>query len=256
MQNLKEKYVVCKDCLGYFKRNYLRRHRKRCSLRSVQNAESDREQHLSSAQLFSVCSGAYNDFYSSLRLKNEVFPIMRNDEIAKLAMNDILICCYADNLLRRHKRPQIRNSISNKMRECGRLLLCLKNMTGLQKLFDFLKPQFFDNFIAATKVISGYDPETFTFKTSSLPLHMGTTLKQICDVATKMVIKKSSLFSCSKQEDTLKEIKQLKKLIETNWNWEISSLALKNLNENRHIKAKLLPLTQDVMKFQVSKMFT
>lgn len=68
--------------------------------------------------------------------------------------------------------------------------------------------------------------------------------------------KKSSLFSCSKQEDTLKEIKQLKKLIETNWNWEISSLALKNLNENRHIKAKLLPLTQDVMKFQVSKMFT
>ncbi|KAJ8941085.1 hypothetical protein NQ318_003266 [Aromia moschata] len=94
-------------------------------------------------------------------------------------------------------------------------------MTGLQKLFDFLKPQFFDNFVAATKVISGYNPETYYFKTSSLPLHMGTSLKQVCDVATKM-----------------------------SWNCEISSLALKNLNERKYQKTKLLPLTEDVMKFQ------
>lgn len=92
---------------------------------------------------------------------------MRNDAISKLVMNDVLVCCYADNLLRKHKRTQIRNVISNKMRELGRLLLFLKNMTGLQKLFDFLKPQFSDNFVAATKVISGYDPETRSFKASS-----------------------------------------------------------------------------------------
>ncbi|KAL3290346.1 hypothetical protein HHI36_023690 [Cryptolaemus montrouzieri] len=91
-------------------------------------------------------------------------------------------------------------------------------MTGLEKLFDLLKPQYFDNLVAAVKSISGYESETHTFKTSSLSMHMGTTLKQ--------------------------------KLIETNWNWEISRLALKALNENRQRKVKLLPLTKDVIKFQ------
>ncbi|CAH0561692.1 unnamed protein product [Brassicogethes aeneus] len=36
----------------------------------------------------------------------------------------------------------------------------------------------------------------------------------------------------------------------TSWNCEISSLALKNLNERQYQETKLLPLTEDVMKFQ------
>lgn len=33
-ENCKEKYIACQDCLGYFKRDYLRRHRKTCNSRS------------------------------------------------------------------------------------------------------------------------------------------------------------------------------------------------------------------------------
>lgn len=121
---LKDKYVVCQNCLGYFKRQYLGRHRKKCFLKS--DKSENRENHLSTAQLFQVCSDIYSNFYTTLRLKKQVFPIMRNDDISRSAMNDILICSYAESLLLRHKRPQIKNVISNKMRELGRLLIILK----------------------------------------------------------------------------------------------------------------------------------
>ncbi|KAL1516207.1 hypothetical protein ABEB36_000126 [Hypothenemus hampei] len=247
-QDGKAKYIVCQSCLGYFSRNYLRRHRKMCSLRKDQSSDT-RENHLSTAQLFAICSGQQKDFYESLRLKHEVFPIMRNDEISKVAMSDPLICSYAESLLRKHKRPQIKNVISNKMRELGRLLISIKTISGSQMMFETMKPEMFDHFVSATKIISGYDNENRTFKSGSLALHMGTTLKQVCDIASKLLIKKSNLVNCDDNELRLKEIKRLRLLIENHWNSEISSLALKNLNETQYNKPKLMPLTGDVIKF-------
>lgn len=209
-----DKYVACPDCLGYFKRNFLRRHRKKCSSKP-KNPLQDREKHLSLSQLFSVCVGSHGEFCSTLRLKSEVFPIMRNDSISKLAMNDSLICLYAESLLRKHKRSQIKNVISNKMRELGRLMLALKNITGVNRLFDALKPRFFDCFVAASKTISGYSEETHNFKAPSLALHMGTTLKQVCETATKLVLKQSPLFPCENPDEILKAIEQLNSLIIT-----------------------------------------
>lgn len=251
-ENSKEKYIACKSCLGYYSRNYLRRHRKVCPSRLDPGELGER--HLSSAQLFAVCSGLQRDFYATLRLKEEVFPIMRNDDISSTAMKDMLICSYAESLLRKHKRPQIKNSISNKMRELGRLLITLRTTTGVPNLFQALKPEFFKNFILATKIISGYDPESRSFKASSLAMHMGTTLKQVCDIADKLIIEKSNLMPCTDQELCLKNIKRLRKLIERHWNFEIASLALKNLNENNFQKPKMIPLTSDVVKFQNSVM--
>lgn len=227
----------------------MRRHRKNCAARSKSSGLENRETHLSSAQLFTICSGARQHFYSTLRLKQEVFPIMRNDEISKIAMSDTLICSYAESLLKKHKRVRIKNVISNKMRELGRLLLSLKKITGFEHLFELMKPEIFENFVAAAKIISGYNTESRTFTASSLALHLGTTLKQVCDVATKLIIQKSPLLSYSNPEDALKCIKRLKHLIENHWNSEISSLALKVLNEKKYTNPKLLPLTEDVIKF-------
>ncbi|KAJ8910669.1 hypothetical protein NQ315_011187 [Exocentrus adspersus] len=93
------------------------------------------------------------------------------------------------------------------MRELGRLLLVLRQTTGVKKFIDILKPDYFDNIVDATKTISGYDAINKTFKASSLALHMRTRLKQICDIATKLIIKKNRLLPCDDQETTLKNIK-------------------------------------------------
>lgn len=245
----KQKYVVCPNCYGFFKREFLRHHGKTCRLAS-KNESHSRQNHLTSSQMFTVCAGPYKDFYSSLRLKEEVFKILRADEISQIAMKDILICSYAESLLRKHKRTQIRNTISNKMRELGRLLLTLKKITGVETLFGALKPEFFDNIVAATKIISGYDVAARTYRAASLALHMGTTLKQVCDTANKMIIKNSRLLPCKDQELTLKNIKRLKNLLENHWSSEVSSLALKDMNEKKWEKPRLFPLTSDVMQLQ------
>lgn len=242
----KENYVVCSHCFGYFKRNYLRRHA--CMPRSAKG--NKRENHLSEAQMAVICSGNYAKFYNNLRLKTEVFTIMRSDEISRTAMEDILICSYGEDLIGKHKRTQIRTVISNKMRELGRLLIQLKKTTAVKRLIDVLKPEFFDAIVAATKIISGYDPTSKTYKASSLALHMGTTLRQICDTAAKNIIKKCPFMQCPQPDVTLKNIKRLRSLVVNHWTTEVSSLALKNLNEQRWEKPKMFPLTSDLIQFQ------
>ncbi|KAK4880699.1 hypothetical protein RN001_008845 [Aquatica leii] len=65
-----------------------------------------------------------------------------------------------------------------------------------------------------------------------------------------MIIKRSKLIICHNQEECLTNIKRLKHLIENHWTSEVSSLVLKDLNEKKWEKPKLLPLTSDAMKFQ------
>nr|XP_023028166.1 uncharacterized protein LOC111516220 [Leptinotarsa decemlineata] len=241
-------YVICDFCLGFYKRNYLRRHRKKCDLKCDEN--SKRANHLSQSQIFTICEGVNKKFYDSLRLKNEVFTFMRKDEISKTAMNDVLICSYGESELSKHKRVQIRTVISNLMRELGRLLIVLKQTTAANNLMEVLKPEYFDNLVVATKVISGYDSDSKSFKSASLALHMGTRLKQVCNLARKLVIKKSRFLHCENPEKTLKDINRLKELISDHWYTDISSLALKDLNEKHWQKPKLYPLTSDIIKFQ------
>ncbi|KAJ8945463.1 hypothetical protein NQ314_009215, partial [Rhamnusium bicolor] len=172
---------------------------------------------------FVICSGIYKDFYDSLRLKTEVLDKMRVDEVSKTVIGDILICSYGESQLNRHKRVQLATMVSNKLRELDRLVLVLKEMTGLQRFLDVLKPEFFDNLVTATKVISGYDNSNKSFKAPSLARHMRTSLIQICDIATKMIIKKNRFFGI---------------------------LALKDLNEKQWEKPKMFPLTSELMQFQ------
>lgn len=79
---------------------------------------------------------------------------------------------------------------------------------------------------------------------------MGTILKQVCDIATKMIIKNNCFFPCDDKEITLNNIKRIKHLLVNHWNSEVSSLALKDLNEKHWEKPKLFPLTSSVIKFE------
>lgn len=68
---------------------------------------------------------------------------MRNDNISKVALKDVLICSFAESLLQR--QCQIKSVISIEIRELGRPLIMLKQITGAQTLFNIKKPQYFDN---------------------------------------------------------------------------------------------------------------
>lgn len=69
------------------------------------------------------------------------------------------------------------------MRELGRLLITLKESTGVEHLFEILRAQFFDNLVSATKIMSGYNSETRMFKANSLALLPLTSERDVYQIS-------------------------------------------------------------------------
>lgn len=171
---------------------------------------------------------------STSRIKDEVFGKMRLDNISFVTKSDPLIGLYGEMLLNKNKRQQMAKVVSNKMREMVRLLISLKSIDiEIRSLFDASKPDMFQNLKSATKIISGFDIETKSFKSPSIALHMGTNLKLVCDVAFKIVEKRNiPQMKIANRDEKKKEINELRKVIAEHWCSELSSLTLQNLKEN------------------------
>lgn len=123
-------------------------------------------------------------------------------------------------------------SCSNRMREHSRLLICCREQVNNVNigLKDILHPKNFDNVMSAVRTVVGYDPLQKTFKAPSLALHLGTSLKIVCDELAHLVLKQASGFKCKTENEVscwLKNIKNFKKLVESRWNSEMGSLANK-----------------------------
>lgn len=248
----REEYVPCVHCLGYYKKNYLWRHAKNCKSKNPCSNSRTKIQHLSVAQTFLVSTGLLGNFLEKSRLKQEVLNIMRPDDISLAAKGDALICIYGESYLNKHKRKQMNVVVSNKMRELARLKLTIQKSTAINSLIEILKPEMYNQIVAATKIISGYNAENRSFSASSLALHLGTNLKFLCDIARKAIITKDPLFPMIDEHRSRvqEEILQLREMIKNHWCNDISSLANKVLNEVKWEKPKLLPLTEDVLLFK------
>lgn len=141
------------------------------------------------------------------------------------------------------------------MRELSRLLIAFRNVVQEKELSfkDMLKPKYFDAILVATRNISGFDPVKKLYATPSLAMHLGTYLKQACDELNHLILKESPGFTCQSKEELTtwqKDIKIFKTLVSTRWNTEISSIANKDLLENRWNKPLLVPLVSDIKIFK------
>lgn len=104
------------------------------------------------------------------------------------------------------------------MRELSRLLLAYREIINNDSvsLKDLLQPQNFDNVVSRN--IVGFNPVTKTFKSPSLGMHLGTSLKIVCDEFTHLVLMDSSGFkyqSMKERKNLLQDIKNFKKLVES-----------------------------------------
>nr|CAH7758963.1 unnamed protein product [Callosobruchus chinensis] len=180
---------------------------------------------------------------------------MKGDNISFEAKKDLLIAHFGKSYLKKHKRERKEYACSSRMRELSRLLIEYRVIVSDNtiSLKDILLPKNFDTLLAATRQITGYDPIKKNFTAPSLAMHMGTYLKMICDELLHLIMKECPGFKCQSKEDTQswqQDVKNLKKLIESRWNIEISSLANKDLQEKRCNKPQLIPLVSDIKVFR------
>lgn len=249
-----EEYYPCHRCKAVLKKKYLSRHRKRCVLYNVAVGKStiDKISEAAASQTLIACSLDENNTVHKLRVKEEVFPRMKADDISFVAKTDYLICKFGENYLKKHKREQLNIVCSNKMRELARFLIDFRKIANLPNytLKDVLTPRLFDTVIECAKNVGGYDKEKKTYRAASVSAHLGTSLKQICDLFISLLLKEDSSVPVTKREELMKETKRFRQLIETQWTTEISSLAFKTLQEQHWKKPVMLPLTSDIKKFK------
>ncbi|KAK4886596.1 hypothetical protein RN001_002867 [Aquatica leii] len=227
--------LPCDHCLGFFSAKLLWKHRSRCT-------DSKSKNHKAAAQ---------NILVANLRidsaLKNTVFPRMRADEISLVAKKDPLICAYGARYMRIHREKHFIAVTSRKMREIARLLIELKKIEpAIKCLFDALKPKYFDIIVAATKIVAKYNAEKDKYISPTYAMHMGTYLKQCAEIAIIFALKRKEIAEKVTSAEAEADLKTLIKVIESQWQYEVSSQAASDLNTNKWNKVTIVPLASDL----------
>lgn len=239
-------FLPCIYCKGLYRKQSLHRHAKKCRSNFSRNKH---KRFSSEGQTMLAFTESRQPFLNRLRLKDEVFNKMHADEISFAGKSDPIVCQYAEDYLKKHKRPHIKNAVSNKIREMGRLLICLKNMYNITSSLEAFKPENFDKMVSAVRVIAGYNESQKNFNAPSLALHFRTTLLAVTSTAVTMLLKKSPILPVHNYEEVLKDIENFHRLVDRNWKFEMGSLALKDLNEKNSLCPQKLPIAEDIIQF-------
>lgn len=147
------------------------------------------------------------------RLVKDVFPRMISDEISVVTKTDDLIKAFGTRYLKCHKEKHLINVVSQKMRILARFLIAMKlEIPEITSLQNCLSPKYFDAIVKSSKHVAGYKIETDSYKSPSVILKLGQSLKQCYEIAEFLILK-----NCNGLEDSNKEkesVNNLKYMIE------------------------------------------
>ncbi|XP_054863090.1 uncharacterized protein LOC118469983 [Amphiprion ocellaris] len=232
------KFIHCMYCQGLFIRKELWRHVRRCSCKP-ESEDLDKEPGrtrvlgLAAAQESASCQQISSGVWKLL-------SVMKQDEVASVVRNDLSIIQFAQSLYNRHGQdPTKYEYMRQKLREVGRLMLCLRTEFSIHNLEEAVKPANFQRVVQAVKKVSGFDEENLCFQTPSLALKLGHTLRKICDIIHCRAL-------MAEDEELIKSTETFKKLHTSKWSELVSHRALSTLSDAKYNKPSTLPFTQDV----------
>lgn len=237
-------YLPCKYCFGMFKKKYLYRHFKICKNVKTQNNSRNNPQADGQNLLLTFTE-------TDEQLQTKVFPRMATDHISVVAKTDKLITTFGARYLKSHKEKHLISVVSQKMRILARLLIALKcENSKICSLQDCLTPKYFDLIVKCSKIVANYDEKKESYASPSVVLKLGQSLKQCCDIAEFLFLKKSDSLLQNNFQKEIESVKNMKHMLEKQWCFEISSNACKEIYQKKWNKPSLLPLTSDIKLFK------
>lgn len=217
-------YQHCFACFGYFKRKYMWKHAKRCSL-----AQSVRKTLPGKTRIQALCAAAQP---TSTDMKMKVWALvngMTQDEVAHAVKEDKYIMKVGEKMYNRQRETASQNdNVRQIMRGLGRLLILGRTVTPLKTMQDYINPQHFHHVIRAVKELAGFDEKR----------------KRVADI-----IEVEALSSQNVEKKQV--VKEFRRLYSLTWNEMISSAAYRTLEEKKWNKPKLIPLAEDVKKMHM-----
>ena len=227
-----EEFSPCPNCFGYFKRTDLWRHK--CQLKP----KGSHAMRISTASKLLLPNQAGDSEHMHV-----VLSAMRSDLISRIVKSDSTICLFGEKLCDKHAHdPDQHNYIRQKLRELGRLVedLRIKDDSPDKFLKDFIKPSYYRKVVMACKSVSGFDSIFNKYGTPSLALKLGHSLRKCAKLLLGQAIEHRN-----KEQQVMAD--EFMKLLEMNWGDDISSNAIRTLNEAKKNTEKIVPLAQDVV---------
>ena len=233
-----EDYVPCPDCFAFFLQQHLWHHHKDCSFCKHNDRKHAFRSLKSEAELLLPSTHE-----ASSALKEKVFSMMYRDEFSILSRNDHTITKYGEKLYQKHgHNTHMHHHISCKMRELARLVITVRKIDpSVTWLADCLIPAKFDTVVRAVRELCGFVEGTNKYKTPSLALKLGHSLKKCCAIAACSSIKANDV-------EKRQLLDNFMYLCEKEWSTEVSSAALSTLTAEKMNKPQRLPLTGDIKK--------
>lgn len=141
-------FLPCSNCEGHYAIHNLRHHYRICAKKKYITVRNILKLARSAAQ--SVHNRA------SLKLRKDILPVMRNDNIYKLIKYDLLIILYGNYLCQIHRSQHLGDHIrQHLLRLVGRFLEALRSIEPkieeLQMVFD---PKYYDVAMQAVNIIA------------------------------------------------------------------------------------------------------
>ena len=230
-------FIPCEYCKAMFLGNCLWKHKKMCPYKPDSQTDSAHHHHQARGSLLLPFSPDATE-----GLKRDILSVMHQDEVTAALRVDSLIMKFGSRLHFRHGHlPHRWPYIRERIRQMGRFLVKMRQSTTIKCLSDCLIPEYFDSVVKAVRSICGFDEQTHVYKTPSLALKIGHSLKE----CVRIEINVCAVIGSSADEKKQK-FKQFLSLCDNEWGHEVSSHALRSLHQRKFNKPTVLPLAEDV----------
>jgi len=227
-----ENYVPCPNCYGYYESAHLWKHCKKRCLFSSTDAKCPNV--LCRARLLLPVT-------ENVRQETRtVLSKMHADNVYRVAVGDELIMQFAQKLTLKHYCDADKHEyIRAKVREMGRLLTVLKTEHNIQTILEAIVPANFQVLLQCVRKVAGFNNTECTYKTPSLALKLGHSMKKCAMMAKSKGLQESNQEMQSNADAFLQ-------MCEIEWSSEVSDAALKTLHTNKMNKVTVLPLARDI----------
>lgn len=227
-----EDYAVCKTCQGTFSKTTIRFHVKKCNTSRNKNTRDI----LSSGRRLT----GYIHSCAIDKLRRDIFPVMRDDDVSRCIRYDELLIKFANKLCEKYTLVHQYDMIRAHLRVLGRLKIAIMDHDkSIETFKDVFKPQKYDLVIKCLRIVSNWDANSMTFKTPAVAQNLTTLIKKC---ANKLKIE------CIKTQDLerKREVEEFLSLWLEEVPTDINKKALEDQICNKRKKKVVLPSKEDI----------
>lgn len=227
-------YQVCQHCKGFFSKTNLRHHAKKCfSYCGTKNRT-----------LFVTGKKVLGRIHSEASniLRNEIFPVLREDDVVRNIRYDRLIILYGNKMCSKYRLHHQQEMIRANLRLLGRFLVALKDKNrDILEFADMYDPQYYDIAVSGINVVAGFNEISNTFEAPSTAYNLGSLIKKICYIYISDCIKQKKALEKQNAEDFLK-------LLIEDIPVSVNKAVLETQTQQYRRKKVDLPKQQDIQK--------